>query len=104
MSVFFFTQSRPAVPANVVKSADLLFLVSNNNERFAGNILDKKISGLRNLTLMSHLHPSTRKNSFLFLRKDFRRNKILLRQGRRANRQRILSLSRRGVCLHQLLD
>src|SRR6267154_927884 len=96
MSGLLLAQSRPAMPANVIKSPNLPVLVPSNDQRFAGNFRNKKIARLRDLALMPHQHPLPRKNLLLFRLKDFPRNKIFLRQRRRARGEVLWRLAKGG--------
>ena len=72
---------------DIVERADVILLVAQNDQAFAGYLGQKIITGPRDLALMPHQNPVTGKNLALLLGKDFARNKITLRQRLRPSRR-----------------
>src|ERR1700674_145260 len=81
------------MPADVIEPADRRLTIARNDQTFASDFLDKIISRPGDLALVTDYDPSRGKNSGLFLGKDFRRNKVPLRQSLRAWRESISGLT-----------
>src|SRR5437868_12835555 len=73
--------------------------VPDNDQTFAGYFRDKVITRLWNLTLVSNQHPLPGKNLLLFLRKNFRRNKVTLRERLCSSLERLGRLTKCFFCL-----
>src|SRR6185503_14684779 len=74
-------QSRPAVPADVIKCAGFARLVPQNNQALTRDISQEVVAALSNFTLMSNAQPMIRKDSRLFQLKYFGRDQEALWQG-----------------------
>ena len=62
----------PAMAADIVESPHSPFLLAQNDQTFTHDFLHEIIARLRELALMPHAQPLSGKNTFLFLRKNFR--------------------------------
>ena len=70
-------------------------LISDDDQAFACNRGQEKVSRLFQLALMPDQNPLLRENLFLFRGENFRRNKILLRKRLRAGNKRFRGLTKR---------
>ena len=84
MSALRFAQTRPAMPANIIKSAERSRLIARHEHALDRDLRHKIIARPRQLALMAHTHPMRRENARLFFREDIGRNKVALRQSLRA--------------------
>src|SRR4030095_5325459 len=95
VSARLLAQSRPAVAADIVKSVNLPAPSVHDDETLSCHLLDEIIARPGNLTLVPHANPLCGKDLRLFFREHFRRNKVTLRQRRRAGGK---SFSRFAKC------
>src|SRR5439155_8893555 len=71
-------KSRPAMTTHVVKPANGRSLITNNDQRFVRDLRDKIVTRSSKLALVPNQYPVFRKNLLLLLRKNLRRNEVLL--------------------------
>jgi len=84
MPARLLAQPRPSVAANIVKSTHCALLIAHHDKAFTRHLLNEVIPRPGELALVPHAHPVPGKNLRLFLRENFRRNKVTLRQRPRA--------------------
>ena len=72
MSVLLFAKSRPAVTANVVKSADRRSLIFRDDQAFAGYVRKEIVAGFSELALMAHQYPIGREYLLQLFSKNLR--------------------------------
>src|SRR5262245_1453007 len=80
MSILLFAKSRPAVTANVVKSANRRSLILRDDHTFAGYFRKEIVARFGELVLVADQHPIGCEYLLQLFSKNFRRNKIALRQ------------------------
>jgi hypothetical protein len=78
-SVSVFDETTSAVAAHIVKAADRVVFIPDNDQALARDLCGKIITSLRDLTLMPSQYPLLRENSVLLFCEYFGRNEVLLR-------------------------
>ena len=84
MPARLLAQPRPSVAANIVKSTHCALLIAHHDEALTRHLLNEVIPRPGELALVPHAHPVPGKDLRLFLRENFWRNKVTLRQRPRA--------------------
>ena len=80
MATRLLTQPSSSMAANVVKSMHCALLIAHHDKALTCYLLNKEIARPGELALVPHANPVLGKDLRLFLRENFRRNKVTLRQ------------------------
>src|SRR5438046_9453621 len=105
MSVLVLAHPRSPITTDIIKTAHSPFFIAQNDYAFPGHFPDEIIASFGDLTLMPDAHPLLRKNLFLLLGKNPRRDKILLFERFRSGRESFSGFAKGSCCdrLHSSL-